>query len=140
MITTEEIVSYNRNADKINKLLSIVSLTIPANTKLFTKERKPTKLGFWDSIYRAINALEFDGIVVFENMSNHMYLHCYSKPRISVWVASLSDDLTLNIVQTTEIPLANIDATLSTIKQHYKLLEEARKILHTIPQSLLPLV
>ena len=64
MITQEDIKNYNEYIERFNKLLLIFNSTAPSDKKLITKELKPTKLGFWDGIYRAIDSLKLQGVTI----------------------------------------------------------------------------
>jgi len=64
MITEQDIKNYNDYTERFNKLLLIFNITVPSNKQLVTKALKPTKLGFWDGIYRAIYTLNLRGVTI----------------------------------------------------------------------------
>jgi len=65
MITQEDIKNYNEYIERFNKLLLVFNNTVPSDKLLITKALKPSKLGFWDGIYRAIDSLKLQGVTIY---------------------------------------------------------------------------
>lgn len=140
MITEQDIKNYNEYIERFNKLLLIFNSTIPSDKKLVTKELKPTKLGFWDGIYRAIDTLRLHGVTI-NCKENYIMLEArHGAMNFSTYICTLADNLFLEkLTAKPFIPVIPYE-TEDAVKQYYYCLETAQHFKNKIPWPLQELI
>lgn len=140
MITQQDIQNYNEYVERFNKLLLVFNSTIPNDKQLVTKALKPTKLGFWDGIYRAINTLRLQGVTINCKESYIMLEARHASMNFSTYVCTLTDNLFLE--KLTAKPFVQVIPyeVDDTVKQYYRHLEEAQNRKNYLPWPLQELI
>lgn len=140
MITKEDIQNYNEYIERFNKLLLVFNSTVPSDKQLITKALKPSKLGFWDGIYRAIANLKLHGVTINCKETIIIIEARECAMNFSTVVCTLTDNLFLNTITAKPfvqvVPYEIDDA----VKQYYCSLETAQHFKNKLPRPLQELI
>jgi len=140
MITEQDIKNYNEYTERFNKLLLVFNNTIPSDKQLVTKALKPSKLGFWDGIYRAIDTLNLRGVTINCKESYIMLEARHGEMNFSTYVCTLTDNLFLEkLTAKPFVPVIPYEVD-DIVKQYYNHLEEAQRCKIRIPWPLQELI
>lgn len=139
MITQEDIKNYNEYIERFNKLLLIFNNTVPSDKLLITKALKPTKLGFWDGIYRAIDSLKLQGVTI----------HCkdyliaiearHASMNFSAIVCALKDGFLDQLTAKPYVKAIPYEIE-EAVKEYYRHLEQAQDCKNRLPRPLVELI
>lgn len=139
MITEQDIKNYNDYTERFNKLILVFNSTIPSDKQLITKALKPTKLGFWDGIYRAIDSLKLQGVTI----------HCkdyliaiearHASMNFSIIVCSIKDGFLEQLTAKPYIQAIPYEID-DNVKQYYRHLEQAQDCKNRLPRPLQELI
>jgi hypothetical protein len=139
MITEQDIKNYNEYTERFNKLLIVFNSTVPSDKKLITKELKPTKLGFWDGIYRAIDSLNLRGVTINCKESYIMLEARHGAMNFSTYVCTLKDGFLDKITAEPFVQVIPYEIE-DAVKQYYHCLETAQHFKNRLPRTLMELI
>ncbi len=139
MITQEDVKKYNDYIERFNKLLLIFNNTIPSDKKLVTKELKPTKLGFWDGIYRAIDTLNLRGVTINCKDTIIILEARHGAMNFSTIVCTIKDGFLEKLTAKPFVPAIPYEVD-DNVKQYYRHLEQAQDCKNRLPWPLQELI
>ena len=140
MITQQDIKNYNEYIERFNKLLLIFNSTVPSDKQLVTKALKPSKLGFWDGIYRAIDSLKLQGVTIHCKDIIIILESRHGAMNFSTVLCTLKDNLFLDTLTAKPFVKVIPYETDGIVKQYYHHLEEAQRCKIRIPWPLQELI
>ncbi len=139
MITQEDVKKYNEYIERFNKLLLVFNSTIPSDKQLVTKAFKPTKLGFWDGIYRAIDTLNLRGVTINCKETIIILEARHGAMNFSTVLCTIKDGFLDQLTAKPFVPAIHYEVD-DNVKQYYHHLEEAQSCKNKIPWPLQELI
>ena len=139
MITQEDVKKYNEYIERFNKLLLVFNSTVPSDKQLVTRALKPTKLGFWDGIYRAIDSLKLHGVTI--NCKDIIIIleSRHGAMNFSTIVCTIKDGFLDKITAEPFVQVIPYEIE-DAVKQYYHCLETAQHFKNRLPRPLMELI